>query len=85
MALASIEVKLKNFLLKTKLINPIERIGLAIPLNTTWNLIRRPKLLAGQIDVLKDYRSYKQSYNFLAEGSHLADPDKRVLLVSLTD
>ena len=85
MTLASFEAKLKNFLLKTGLINPIERTGLAIPLSTTWNLIRRPKLLAGQIAVLKDYRSYKQSYNFLAEGSHLADPDKRVLLVSLTD
>ncbi len=85
MGLASSEAKLRGFLLKTGLIKLIERTGLAAPLNATWSFLRRPKLLADQIDILKDYRSFKQSYSFLAEGSRLASPDKRVLVVSLTD
>ena len=77
MSLASFEGKLKNFLLKTGLINPIERAGLAIPLYATWSFIRRPKLLVDQIDILKDYRSFKRSYNFLAEGSRLGSAGVR--------
>jgi hypothetical protein len=85
MPLASFEAKLRNFLLKTGLADVMEKTGLAGPLNATWNFIRRPKLLVDQIDILRDYRSFKQSYSFLAEGSRLVHPDKKVLVVSLTD
>ena len=85
MTSASFEAKLRNVLLKTGLVNLIERTGLTVPLNATWKFVRQPKSLAYQIDLLKDYRSFKQSCSFLAEGSRLASPDKKVLVVSLTD
>ncbi len=85
MPFASSEAKLGKFLLKTGLTDLIKRAGLAAPLNMTWNLIRRPKFLMDQIDLLRDYRSFKQNCSFLAEGSRLATSDKKVLVVSLTD
>jgi hypothetical protein len=85
MTSASSEAKLRNFLLKAGFVNLIERIGLVGPLGATWNFIRRPKHLMDQIDILKDYHSFKQSCSFLAEGSRLASPEKKVLVVSLTD
>jgi hypothetical protein len=75
MTSASSEAKLRNFLLKAGFVNLIERIGLVGPLGATWNFIRRPKHLMDQIDILKDYHSFKQSCSFLAEGSRLASPE----------
>jgi len=82
MAASSLDAEIRNFVVKTGIISFLTRTSLSDPLLTIWRFIHRPQQ---EMDLLADYYSFKRKYGFLAQGDSLADPAKKVLVVSLTD
>lgn len=60
-------------------------MNLKAPLSTAWRFIRQPGFIRHEIDLAMDYYEFKRKYNFLAQDADRASPDKKVLIVSLTD
>lgn len=86
MKAASHDGTVKDFLVSAGVLGLLERTGLKASLGLAWRCVRSPGTIRHELDVLRDYWSFKQRYgSFLGEGAHLADPAKKVLIVSLTD
>ena len=50
-----------------------------------WRLLRHPRLVKHEMALRADYDNFKRRYRFLSGGAEAADPEKRVLVVSMSD
>lgn len=79
------ELRARNLLSETGLTALLGRVGLKKPLISAWRYARHPRLVRHQLDVDTDYWSFRRKFGFLAQGHDLADPGKRVMVVSLSN
>ena len=85
MTLASLDTTLRSFLSETGMMNLLSQTGLKAPLGKAWRFIQNVPRFQREIDLTADLRFFKRKYSFLAEGSSVTDPARKVLIVSLTD
>jgi len=82
----SLSFGLKEFLVKTGIMQFLIRTGLKSRFSTIWRVLKRPHTASYELEVLADYWSFRRRHgSFLADGAHLADPAKKLLVVSLSN
>lgn len=77
---------MRDFLSRISILPFLDRTGLRRPLGRLWRIVRYPETLNHEWALRQDYRVFKRRYGaILAEGARSADPNRRVLIVSLTN
>ncbi len=64
----------------------LSRFGLREPAAWFWRIIQHPERLVYGFEVAADYRAFRRRYGHtLSQGSELADPQRRVLILSFSN
>jgi hypothetical protein len=77
---------MKEFLIKFGVWPLLVRTGLELPLAGIWRLFRHPEILLYQVELITDYLLFRKRYgSFLHQGRRLADPNRKLLVLSFSD
>ena len=86
MSVGGLETQLRGVLERTGCLEWLSQMRLRAPLGAAWRAIKRPATLRDQLDILRDYRTFRAECGpVVGPGRHLADGSRRVMVVSLSD
>jgi len=86
MAGQSLEIGIGQFLRQMGAMPFLTKSGLKDPLVKMWRILCNPRYLAHAAELKTDYEEFKMRYaSFLHKGQDLADPNKKLLVLSFSD
>lgn len=86
MTVRLLEPRVGQYMSKQRIKAFLAKIGLKYPLSKAWRFVRQPRTLAYEFSLRADYRDFQRQYgSFLHLGRELADPARKLLVLSFSD